>query len=159
MDCPNKNVRVEYTFSDEEGKRTTPFAMGKKFDPKFGERHTFTISKVTERDLIYLCKDAICFEVWGEIDDVEEADVAEAVAMELPPETFEFFLAHDFRLADSMPCARSRPTLGPTSLQGTSSRRRQPIGCYFRARRPTSTSRCVTSAAFALATSATRVAR
>jgi len=100
MDCPNRNVRVEYTFSDEGTKRTTPTAQGKKFDPKFNEVHDFTLPSVTEKELTYLCKDAICFEVWGEIDDVEEADVAEAVAMELPPETFEFFLAHDLRVHD-----------------------------------------------------------
>ena len=98
MDCPNKNVRVEFTFSDEEGKRTTPVAKGKKFDPKFNEDHSFTIKSVTQNDVTYLCKDAICFEVWGEIDDVEEADVAEAVSMELPPETFEFFVGYDLRV-------------------------------------------------------------
>ena len=98
MECPNRNVRIEYTFSNEEGKRSTPEAKGKKFDPKFNEEHLFTIKSVSDTDVTYLCKDAICFEVWGEIDDVEEADVTEAVAMELPPETFEFFLAHDFRL-------------------------------------------------------------
>ena len=118
MDCPNKNTRIEYTFSDEDGKRTTPVCSGKKFDPKFGERHTFTISKVKGRDLIYLCKDAICFEVWGEIDDVEEADVAEAVAMELPPETFEFFLAHDFRLADSDAMCTFEADIGPNKSPG-----------------------------------------
>jgi len=101
MDCPNKNVRIEYTFSDEEGKRTTPPCQGKKFDPKFGEKHSFTLMKVEERHIAYLCKDAICFEVLGENEDVEETDVAEAISMELPPETFEFFLAHDIRCADS----------------------------------------------------------
>ena len=113
MDCPNKNTRIEYTFSDEEGKRTTPTCSGKKFDPKFGEKFTFTIPKVSERDLTYLCKDAICFEMWGEIDDVEEADVAEAVAMELPPETFEFFLGHDFRAADSDAMCAFQTEVGP----------------------------------------------
>jgi len=95
MDCPNKNVRVEYTFADEQGKRTTPAAQGKKFDPKFGESFNFAVPNVTTQELTYLCKDAIMFEIWGEVDDVEEQDVAEAIAMELPPETFEFFLAHD----------------------------------------------------------------
>ena len=84
MDCPNKNVKVMYSFSNEEGKRSTPEAKGKKFDPKFSEEHNFTLKSISETDVTYLCKDAICFEVWGEIDDVEEADVAEAVAMELP---------------------------------------------------------------------------
>jgi len=106
MDCPNKNVRVEYTFSDEEGTRTTPVCSGKKFDPKFNEKHSFNIPQLTERIMSYLCKDAICFEVWGEMDDVEETDVAEAVSMELPPETFEFFVSHDLRAADTgMLCA------------------------------------------------------
>jgi len=103
MDCPNKNVRVEYTFSNEEGKRSTPAAQGKKFDPKFHETHDFTIKNVAQQDLTYLCKDAIKFEVWGEIEDVDETDVAEAVAMELPPETFEFFLAHDVRKHQDKP--------------------------------------------------------
>ena len=97
MDCPNKNVRIEYTFSNEEGKRSTGVCKGKKFDPKFNEEYNFTLTSMSEMELTYLCKDAICFEVWGEADDVEEADVAEAVAMELPPETFEFFLSHDLR--------------------------------------------------------------
>ena len=118
MDCPNKNTRIEYTFSDEEGKRTTPTCSGKKFDPKFGERHTFTIASVTQRDMLYLCKDAICFEVWGEIDDVEEADVAEAVAMELPPETFEFFLAHDLRASDSDAMCAFHAEMGPSKEPG-----------------------------------------
>ena len=116
MDCPNKNVRVEYTFSDEEGKRTTPAAQGKKFDPKFHESHDFKIAKMTDKDLLYLQKDAICFEVWGEIDDVEEADVAEAVAMELPPETFEFFLAHDLRYHEDPPLCPFKKDL-PTSTK------------------------------------------
>jgi len=101
MECPNKNVRIEYTFSDEEGKRTTPTCQGKKFDPKFSEKHAFAIPKVEDRHIAYLCKDAICFEIWGESEDVEEGDVAEAISMELPPETFEFFLSHDFMISDS----------------------------------------------------------
>jgi len=101
MDCPNKNVSVEYMFKAEEGTRTTPPCSGKKFDPKFSEKHLFTLPKVEELHIAYLCKDAICFEVWGESEDVEETDVAEAISMELPPETFEFFLAHDVRLTES----------------------------------------------------------
>ena len=62
MDCPNKDVQIEYSYSNEEGKRKTPKAKGKKFDPKFGEEHNFTLSAVTEQELVYLCKDAICFE-------------------------------------------------------------------------------------------------
>jgi len=56
---------------------------------------------VTDIMLRYLQKDAICFELFGEADDVDEDDIAEATQMELPPETFEFFMSVDMHDADS----------------------------------------------------------
>ena len=100
MEAANKNVFIKYTFSDDEGEHTTGVAQGKKFDPKFGEDHKYDIT-VTDNMLRYLQKDAICFEVFGEADDVDEDDIAEATQMELPPETFEFFMSCDICDADS----------------------------------------------------------
>jgi len=100
MESANKNVYIEYTFSDDEGMHKTGVASGKKFDPKFGEEHKFEVT-VTENMLRYLQKDAICFTVNGEADDVDEDDIAEATQMELPPETFEFFMSVDWQDSSS----------------------------------------------------------
>jgi len=100
METANKNCYIEYTFSDDEGTHKTGVANGKKFDPKFGEEHKFEVT-VSENMQRYLQKDAICFSVMGEADDVDEDDIAEATQMELPPETFEFFMSVDFADAAS----------------------------------------------------------
>ena len=36
-------------------------------------------------------------QVYGESDDVDEDDIAEATQMELPPENFEFFMSVDWQ--------------------------------------------------------------
>eukprot|EP00327_Prymnesium_parvum_P006600 CAMPEP_0182806980 /NCGR_PEP_ID=MMETSP0006_2-20121128/5888_1 /TAXON_ID=97485 /ORGANISM="Prymnesium parvum, Strain Texoma1" /LENGTH=1608 /DNA_ID=CAMNT_0024932631 /DNA_START=18 /DNA_END=4844 /DNA_ORIENTATION=- len=100
METANKNVYIEYLFSDQEGSHKTGVAQGKKFDPKFGEEHKFEFL-VSDTMMRYLQKDAICFQVYGEADDVDEDDIAEATQMELPPETFEFFMSVDFHDASS----------------------------------------------------------
>jgi len=100
MEVANKNTYIEYTFSDDEGAHKTGVAQGKKFDPKFGEEHKFEV-QVTDSMLRYLQKDAICFNVYGEADDVDEDDIAEATQMELPPETFEFFMSVDWQDSNS----------------------------------------------------------
>lgn len=118
MDCANKDVRIFYTFSDEEGKRSTPPCKGKKFDPKFNETFNFQVMNCGEKMVEYLNKDAICFEVWAEAEEVPEGDVAEAISMELPPETFEFFLSHDVRKAsDGAPCTFEEK-VGPKNKPG-----------------------------------------
>lgn len=56
-----------------------------------------------------MCKDAIRFEVWGEIDDVEEMP-SEAVDVQRPPEVFDFTLAHDIHtIADGKRVALACP--------------------------------------------------
>ena len=62
MEVANKNIYIEYTFSDDEGSHKTGVAAGKKFDPKFGEEHKFEV-QVSENMLRYLQKDAIRFQV------------------------------------------------------------------------------------------------
>ena len=96
MEVANKNIYIEYTFSDDEGSHKTGIASGKKFDPKFGEEHKFEV-QVSENMLRYIQKDAICFQVYGEYHDVDEDDIAEATQMELPPENFEFFMSVDWQ--------------------------------------------------------------
>lgn len=54
----------------------------------------------------------------GQADDVDEDDIAEATQMELPPETFEFFMSVDFQARDphlhSHPHALRRPSPLPS---------------------------------------------
>ena len=101
LGCPSKNVRVEFSWANEEVKRKSTAADGgKKFEPRFGDTHELAIERVGEVQIAYLCKDAICFEVYGEPEDVAEEGVREAIEMEVPPEVFDAFLSYDVQLAD-----------------------------------------------------------
>jgi len=100
--CPNKNVQVDFSFADETSRRKTAVSVGRKPTHVFaGGEFELSLPPLDETHIAYLCKDALCFEVWGERDDVEEADVAEAVVFEQPPEEFQLFVAHDLTVADT----------------------------------------------------------
>ena len=115
LDAANRNVFVRFNFSDDDTSHVTPRAEGKHAAPQFDFRHQLHMPVVSEQLLRYLQKDAICFDVWGEQDEVQDAERAGgAAAMELPPEVFEFFvsidvhearddLGYDFEQADMQP--------------------------------------------------------
>ena len=68
IDCANRNVHVEYTWADEGYARKTDCSAGKaKFDHALsGGKHQLSLPPLDETLVAYLCKDAICFEVYGE---------------------------------------------------------------------------------------------
>ena len=97
-EVPNRNVFVRYNFCDGEAARHTPMAEGKQPSPQFDYHENVEINEVTEPLLRYLQRDAICFDVWGEPDEVAEQAAAgggSGAVMEMPPETFEFFVGVD----------------------------------------------------------------
>ena len=98
ISCPNKKVRIEYTFAHENFMRKTGEGTGKKFEPRFDAVEELSLDCSSADEVAYLCKDAVCFSVHAEVDDVEEAE-AVAVEMEEPPSVFECFLAYDVRLS------------------------------------------------------------
>jgi len=99
-DCPNKGVYIEFLFGEEDFKHKTQPGTGKKFEPKFGYTEELVIPMVRDVDLAYLCKDAICLSLFGEADDVVEAE-DNAMVMDVPPEVFDAFIAYDVRPASS----------------------------------------------------------
>ena len=78
-----------------------PFGSVKQTHMFSENSFALSLPAVDEQLVAYLCKDALCFEVWGECDDVEETGVGEAVEFEVPPENFELFLAVDMKVADT----------------------------------------------------------
>ena len=121
MDVANKNAYVRYTFGDEPMARMTPKAAGANFSPQFNNEQKFTIAAVSADQLRYLQKDAVCFEVYAERDDVEEDDVMQAAELELPPEVFEFFVsidAQENRVGDLFAPAPLEPSLGSDGKHG-----------------------------------------
>jgi len=99
IDCPNKSVRVEYVWGSEDFSRKTPTGTGKKFEPSFGFSDELSLpAPISDKEVAYLCKDALKMSVYGESEDVEEAEDTAAV-LEVPPEVFDAFLAYDVRAA------------------------------------------------------------
>jgi len=89
---------VRFNFSDEETPRTSDVCEGRTTTPQYQFKEAFDVEALSEKMLAYLTTDAICFEVWGQAEEVAEG-IAKAAAIEQPPEIFDFFVSIDIHEA------------------------------------------------------------
>ncbi|KAJ1634994.1 hypothetical protein T492DRAFT_969533, partial [Pavlovales sp. CCMP2436] len=89
---------VCYTFSDEERARMSDICEGRTTAPSYSYKEAFDVQKLSTKMLAYFTLDAICFEVWGQAEEVAEG-IAKAAAIEQPPEIFDFFVSIDIHEA------------------------------------------------------------
>jgi len=89
---------VRFNFAEEDTPRLTDVCEGRATAPSFEFKEPFDIPKVDERMLKYLQSDALCFEVWGQGEEIAEG-TAEGAAIERPPEIFDFFVGVDIHEA------------------------------------------------------------
>jgi len=85
---------VRFNFSDEDQPRTTDVCEGRTATPQYSFKENFDIENCSQKMIDYLMSDAICFEVWGQAEEVAEGQ-AQATQVEQPPEIFDFFVALD----------------------------------------------------------------
>jgi uncharacterized protein YaaQ len=89
---------VRFNFSDEDAPRTSDVCEGRTTTPQYQFKESFDIAALSEKMLSYLTSDAICFEVWGQAEEVAEGQ-AKAATVEQPPEIFDFFVSIDLHEA------------------------------------------------------------
>jgi len=91
---------VRFNFSDEDTPRTTDVCEGRTATPQYSFKENFDVEEMSQKMLDYLQSDAICFEVWGQAQEVAEGQ-AQATQVEQPPEIFDFFVALDIHESET----------------------------------------------------------